>query len=72
MADRAKYRKPLPKRFNAAMSEEAYAGLRRLAEHSELSNNYVLTVIFEYADDLIDPDAFDRSVRDMLDKARVT
>ena len=71
MADRPKYRKPLSKRFNAAMSEEAYAGLRRLAERSELSNNYVLTVIFEYAEDLIDPDAFDRSVRDMLDKARV-
>lgn len=66
-----KFRKPLPKRFSAAMSEEAYAGLRELAERSGLSNNYVLTTVFEYAEDLINPDAFDRAVAAMLDAARV-
>lgn len=67
----AQYRKPLPKRFSAAMSEEAYAELRRLAEDTGLSNNYVLTTLFEYADDLIDPKAFKKAVADMLENSKV-
>lgn len=66
-----RYRKPLPKRFNAGVSEDAYANLRRLASESGLSNNYVLTVLLEYADELITPEAFQRCVDDMLEKARV-
>ncbi|MEM8936234.1 MAG: hypothetical protein AAGC77_07495 [Pseudomonadota bacterium] len=67
-----KFRKPLPKRFSAAVSDEAYATLRELAERANLSNNYVLTTLLEYAEDLIDPDAFDRAVKEMLEKARVS
>ena len=44
-----KLRKPLPKRFNAGVSEDAYANLRRLASDTGLSNTYVLTVLFEKA-----------------------
>ena len=72
MADqKPKFRKPLPKRFNVAMTEEAYAKLRGFAEDTSLSNNYVLTTLLEYADDLIDPKVFKRCVDDMLEKARV-
>lgn len=66
-----KYRKPLPKRFSAAMSDEAYAKLRAFAEASRLSNNYVLTAVFEHADDLIDQSAFKKAVAGMLEKSRV-
>ena len=66
-----KYRKPLPKRFSAAMSEEAYAALRKRADALNLSNNYVLTAVFEYADALIDDEALKKAVADMLEKSRV-
>ena len=66
-----KFRKPLPKRFLAAMSEDGHARLRALAARSGLSNNYVLTAVFEHADELIDPEAFDRAVAAMLESARV-
>lgn len=71
MADTPKYRLPLPKRFNAAMSEEAYANLRRLAEQTGLSNNYVLTAVFENAGSLIDEDDLRRAAAAMLERARV-
>lgn len=63
-----KHHKPLPKRFAARLSEDAYAELRRLAEASGLGNNYVLTVLLEDADRTIDRDAFLAAVADM--KAR--
>ncbi len=48
-------RLPLPKRFSAALTEEAYARLRTLNEKYSLGNNYLLTVLLEnldtYADD---------------------
>lgn len=66
-----KYRKPLPKRFSAAVSEDAYAQLRRLAGQTGLSNNYVLTALLEFAPDLIDDAAFGRAVERMLEEARV-
>lgn len=71
MAEKPKFRKPLPKRFNVAVTEEAYATLRRFAGDANLSNNYVLTTLLEYADELIDPATFQRCVADMLEKARV-
>lgn len=71
MAEKPKFRKPLPKRFNVAMTEEAYAKLRSFAGQTSLSNNYVLTTLLEYADELIDPTMFRRCVDDMLEKARV-
>ena len=38
---------PLPKRFNAALSEKAYAELRALNERYHYGNNYLLTIILE-------------------------
>lgn len=43
-------RYPLPKRFNAAMSEAAYARLRALNGEYGLGNNYLLTVLLENID----------------------
>ena len=63
-----RHHKPLPKRFNAALSEEAYANLRRLAEESGLGNNYVLTVLLEDMDRTIDRDGFRQAVADMLER----
>lgn len=71
MAEKPKFRKPLPKRFNIAVTDKAYATLRRLAGNTNLSNNYVLTTLLEYADELVDPAAFQRCVDDMMEKARV-
>ncbi len=47
-------RLPLPKRFNAALTEEAYATLRDLNAEHGLSNNYLLTVLLERLDDYAD------------------
>ena len=47
-------RLPLPKRFNAASTEEAYAALRRLNADYGLSNNYLLTVLLENLDEVAD------------------
>ena len=42
-----KKRYPLPKRFNVALSEEAYTNLRALNAKYGLGNNYLLTVLLE-------------------------
>lgn len=68
MAVRPKHHKPLDKRFNAAISNEAYANLRTLAEESCLGNNYVLTVLLENMDRVIDRAAYREVVREMLEK----
>ena len=47
-------RLPLPKRFNTALTEEAYATLRDLNADYGLSNNYLLTVLLERLDDYAD------------------
>ena len=56
----------LPKRFNAALTEEAYAALRRLNAEYGLSNNYLLTVLLENLDEVADEGklkaAFDRFI----------
>ena len=65
-----RHHKPLDKRFNVGMTVEAYANLRALAERSCLGNNYVLTVLLEDMDRIVDLDAFDRAVRDMLERHR--
>ena len=53
-----RHHKPLPKRFAARLSEDAYASLRDMAEASGLGNNYVLTVLLEEAATTIDREAF--------------
>ena len=47
-------RYPLPKRFNAALSEKAYARLRALNEQYHYSNNYLLTILLENLDSIAD------------------
>lgn len=53
-------RYPLPKRFSAALSEEAYKKLRALNEKYHYSNNYLLTILLENFEDITDMDAVDR------------
>ncbi|MGF1449695.1 MAG: hypothetical protein ACFB20_09795 [Opitutales bacterium] len=44
----------MPKRFNAALSESAYAQLRTWAEATGPGNNCVLTVLLENAGEVVD------------------
>lgn len=46
-------RLPLPKRFNAAMTEKAYRQLRELNADYGYGNNYLLTVLLENFDQLV-------------------
>jgi hypothetical protein len=50
----AKQRLPLPKRFNAALTDKAYARLRALNAETNLGNNYLLTVLLEHLDEFAD------------------
>ncbi|EFL87866.1 hypothetical protein [Ahrensia sp. R2A130] len=59
MAKAAPKRMPLPKRFSAALTEDAYARLRALNEQHGLGNNYLLTVLLEHLDDYADADKLD-------------
>lgn len=51
---------PLPKRFNAALSEQAYANLRALNEKYRYGNNYLLTILLENFDTISDTAAVDK------------
>lgn len=57
----AKKRYPLPKRFSAALSEEAYANLRKLSQRYHFGNNYLLTILLENLDSIADDQALDRA-----------
>ena len=61
-------RYPLPKRFNAALSEAAYARLRDLNEQWGLGNNYLLVVLLEQLDSYADKDALDAAFRDFINE----
>ena len=54
-------RYPLPKRFNAALSEQAYDNLRKLNERYHFGNNYLLTILLENIDAVADQAALDRA-----------
>lgn len=51
---------PLPKRFNAALSEKAYAKLRTLNQKYHYGNNYLLTILLENIDTITDSDALEK------------
>lgn len=53
-------RYPLPRRFNAAMSEDAYKQLRALNERYGYGNNYLLTIVLENFEQITDSGAVDR------------
>ena len=52
-------RLPLPVKRSLSLTEKAYAQLRKLNETYGLGNNYLLVVILENLDDIVDPDQFD-------------
>lgn len=53
-------RLPLPKRFSVAMTESAYARLRELNDTYHYGNNYLLTLLFEHFDEIVDSAALER------------
>ena len=61
-------RYPLPKRFNAALSEKAYARLRALNDEWSLGNNYVLVVLLEHLDEIVDPEQMESVFRKFIDE----
>lgn len=61
-------RLPLPKRFNAALTEEAYAQLRTLYDRWALGNNYLLVVLLERLEDYADAEQLDRVFREFIDE----
>ncbi|MCQ0986599.1 hypothetical protein [Jiella marina] len=58
---------PLPRRFNAALSEAAYDRLRALNEKWSLSNNYLLTVLLENLDSLADAEKLDAAFAEFVE-----
>lgn len=63
-----KKRYPLPKRFNAALSEAAYARLRALNSKYGLGNNYLLVVLLEKLDEIADPEALEKAFDDFIEE----
>ncbi len=59
-------RLPLPKRFNAALTEPAYTRLRALNAEYGLGNNYLLTVLLERLDDIADAQALDAAFQEFI------
>ena len=57
---------PLPKRFNAALSEKAYANLRAINARYGLGNNYILTVLLENLDDIAKNRALAKAFDDFI------
>ncbi len=65
----ASKRLPLPKRFNVALTEDAYGRLRALNERYEgLGNNYLLTVLLEKLDEFADEAKLDAAFADFIDE----
>ena len=61
-------RLPLPKRFSVAMTDEAYAKLRKLHEELGWGNNYLLTFLLENFDEIIDRKKFDKVMADIKEE----
>ena len=57
-------RLPLPKRFNVALSEQAYENLRALNEKYHYGNNYLLTILLENLDKITKSDAVEQVFAD--------
>jgi len=56
-----KKRYPLPKRFNAALSEPAYEKLRELNAKYGYGNNYILTILLENLDAIVKADELEKA-----------
>lgn len=61
-------RLPLPKRFSAALTDDAYKRLRQLNEQWALGNNYLLVVLLENLDRFADPQKLDDAFRAFVDE----
>ena len=61
-------RYPLPKRFNAALSENAYAQLRALNEKYHYGNNYLLTILLENFESITDVKAVEQAFAAFADE----
>ena len=61
-------RYPLPKRFNAALSEKAYEKLRALNERYHYGNNYLLTILLENFDTISNAKAVDEAFAEFADE----
>ena len=59
-------RLPLPKRFNCALTEPAYARLRALNADYGLGNNYLLTVLLENLDEIANKDELTRAFENFI------
>ncbi|MHA7777521.1 hypothetical protein [Roseibium sp. M-1] len=59
-------RLPLPKRFNAALSEKAYERLRALNADWHYGNNYLLTILLENFDEIVDADRFEAVMKTFI------
>ena len=59
-------RLPLPKRFNAAMTEKAYRRLRALNAEYGLGSNYLLTVLLENLDAIADRGKLNKAFEDFI------
>lgn len=57
-------RYPLPKRFSVALSEKAYGNLRALNEKYHYGNNYLLTIVLENFESIVDGRAVDKVFAD--------
>lgn len=65
--DRVK-RLPLPRRFQAAVTDAAYDRLRELNGRYGLSNNYLLTVLLERLDEYGDADRLDAVFKSFIEE----
>ena len=61
-------RLPLPKRFSAALTDQAYARLRALNAEYGLGNNYLLVVLLERLDEIADPEALNAVYREFIEE----
>jgi hypothetical protein len=61
-------RLPLPRRFAAALTDDAYAKLRALNRRYGLSNNYLLVVLLQNLDDYAHPKKLDAAFRAMIEQ----
>jgi len=59
-------RLPLPKRFNAAVTEKAYERLRALNGDWHFGNNYLLTILLENFDEIVDQTKFTSVMEDFI------
>ena len=61
-------RYPLPKRFNAAVSDKAYENLRKLNEKYHYGNNYLLTILLENFDTITNSKAVEKVFADFKEE----